>query len=80
MCSERQGLVVRVADPDDQRARLIELTPEGKALPDRYLRTILGWFGDAMADWSAEDRKTFGSLLDRFVDDLTSRLTHLEEE
>ncbi|MEV7551663.1 MarR family transcriptional regulator [Amycolatopsis sp. NPDC089917] len=77
---ERQGLVVRVADPDDQRARLIELTPEGRAIPDRYLRTILGWFGDAMTDWSVEDRKTFGSLLDRFVDDLTARLAHLDED
>ncbi len=43
---ERRGLVVRVADPEDQRARLIELTPDGKAVPDRYPRTLLGWFVD----------------------------------
>ncbi|AUI62622.1 MarR family winged helix-turn-helix transcriptional regulator [Amycolatopsis sp. BJA-103] len=77
---ERRGLVVRVADPEDQRARLIELTPDGKVIPDRYLRTLLGWFGDALTHWSEEDRKTFGSLLGRFVDDLTARLEVVDDE
>ncbi|WP_410662857.1 MarR family winged helix-turn-helix transcriptional regulator [Amycolatopsis sp. lyj-84] len=77
---ERRGLVVRVADPEDQRARLIELTPDGKVIPDRYLRTLLGWFGDALTDWPEEDRKIFGSLLGRFVDDLTARLEVVDDE
>ncbi|WP_409489587.1 MarR family winged helix-turn-helix transcriptional regulator [Amycolatopsis sp. cmx-11-12] len=77
---ERRGLVVRIADPDDQRARLIELTPDGKTIPDRYLRTLLGWFGDAMTDWSEEDRKIFGALLGRFVDDLTTRLAVVDDD
>jgi DNA-binding MarR family transcriptional regulator len=74
---ERRGLVRRVADPDDQRARLIELTPDGGAAAGRYLQTVLGWFADAMADWAEDDRRAFGSLLTRFVDDLTARLADL---
>ena len=34
---ERRGLVRRVTDPDDQRARLIELTAEGAAATGRYM-------------------------------------------
>jgi DNA-binding MarR family transcriptional regulator len=75
---ERRALVRRVADPLDQRARLVELTPEGGAAAGRYLQTVLDRFTDAVADWSDEDRRTFGRLLARFVDDLTARLTDLE--
>jgi DNA-binding MarR family transcriptional regulator len=75
---ERRGLVRRVSDPLDQRARLVELTPEGGAAAGRYLQTVLDRFTDAVADWSDEDRRTFGRLLARFVDDLTARLADLE--
>lgn len=75
---ERRGLVVRVTDPDDQRARLIELTADGAAAAGRYLDTVLGWFTGAVADWSDEDRQTFGRLLGRFVDDLTARIVDLD--
>jgi DNA-binding MarR family transcriptional regulator len=71
---QRRGLVHRITDPDDQRARLIELAPEGSAAAGRYLETVLGRLTDAVADWSDEDRRTFGRLLTRFVDDLTTRL------
>lgn len=77
---ERRGLTRRVADPDDQRARLIEPTPEGTEIAGRYLRTVLGWFNAAFDEWPAQDRQTFGRLLGRFVDDLTARLTTLEDE
>jgi DNA-binding MarR family transcriptional regulator len=76
---ERRGLVTRVADPDDQRARLVELTAEGGAAAGRYLGTVLGWFSDAVADWSGADRATFGRLLTRFVDDLTARVADLDD-
>lgn len=77
---ERRGLVHRVTDPDDQRARLIELTPDGASAAGRYLETVLGWFTEAVADWPEQDRQTFGLLLGRFVDDLTSRLAALDEK
>ncbi|GGU70449.1 MarR family winged helix-turn-helix transcriptional regulator [Lentzea flava] len=71
---ERADLVRRVTDPNDQRARLIELTDQGAAAAGRYLEAILGWFTGAVADWSDEDQRTFGRLLIRFVDDLQARL------
>jgi DNA-binding MarR family transcriptional regulator len=77
---ERRGLAHRVTDPDDQRARLIELTPEGAAAAERYLRTVLGWFTDVLADWPARDRQDFGRLLGRFADDLTARLAAIDDE
>jgi DNA-binding MarR family transcriptional regulator len=77
---ERRRLARRVTDPHDQRARLIELTPEGAAAADRYLGTVLGWFAEAMAGWSTEERRTFGRLLARFADDVADRLAALDDE
>jgi DNA-binding MarR family transcriptional regulator len=77
---ERRGLARRVTDPNDQRARLIELTPEGADAADRYLRTLLGWFTEALADWPAQDRREFGRLLGQFVDDLTTRLALIDQD
>ncbi|MFI0820738.1 MarR family winged helix-turn-helix transcriptional regulator [Streptomyces sp. NPDC021098] len=75
---EQRGLVHRIADPDDQRARLIDLTPEGAATVERYMRTVLGWFTSALADWPAEDRQNLGRLLGRMVDDLSAFLKALD--
>jgi DNA-binding MarR family transcriptional regulator len=72
---ERAGLVRRVVDPDDQRARLVELTDAGSAAAGRYLEAVLGWFTGAVADWSEEDQRTLGRLLSRFVDDLQAHLS-----
>ena len=74
---ERTGLVQRVTDPTDQRARLIELTGSGAAAAGRYLEAVLGWFTGAIADWPEEDQQTFGRLLGRFVDDLRARVDDL---
>ncbi|WP_329792909.1 MarR family transcriptional regulator [Lentzea sp. DG1S-22] len=74
---ERAGLVQRVTDPTDQRARLIELTGSGSAAAGRYLEAVLGWFTGAIADWPEEDQQTFGRLLGRFVDDLQARVADL---
>ncbi|MFJ9209941.1 MarR family winged helix-turn-helix transcriptional regulator [Streptomyces sp. NPDC102264] len=77
---ERRGLVLRVTDPDDQRARLIEATPDGAAAAGRYMRTLVGWFTDALADWPRQDRQDFGRLLARFADDLTTHLAALDDQ
>ncbi|WP_228447233.1 MarR family winged helix-turn-helix transcriptional regulator [Streptomyces paludis] len=47
---ERRGLVVRVTDPDDQRARLIEATPDSAKATERYIGAIIDWLADALAD------------------------------
>ncbi|WP_305789946.1 MarR family winged helix-turn-helix transcriptional regulator [Symbioplanes lichenis] len=76
---ERRGLARRIPDPDDQRARRVELTPAGAEAVGRYLQTVLGALGDALSGWSAEDRRTLGRLLGRFADDLTERLDRFDE-
>jgi len=55
---ERRGLVRRLADEHDRRARPIALTPEGAATAERYLSAVLGRLDEALRDWSAEDRST----------------------
>ncbi len=77
---ERRRLVRGLADPDDRRARLVELTPDGAEIADRYVGTLLGWFGDALAGWAPEDRRTFYDLLLRFTDDLAAFLSAIGEE
>lgn len=74
---ERRGLVHRVADPVDQRARLVEMTSGAADAVGRYLREVLGWFSGAMAGWSEQDRADLTRLLGRMVDDLTAQV---EEE
>jgi DNA-binding MarR family transcriptional regulator len=77
---ERRRLVTGLPDPDDRRARLVELTPEGAEIADRYFTTLLGWFGDALSGWSPEDRRTFYDLLLRFTDDFAGYLSTIAEE
>ncbi|WP_086815480.1 MarR family winged helix-turn-helix transcriptional regulator, partial [Streptomyces cacaoi] len=75
----QRGLVHRVTDPGDQRARLVELTDEGRQAAERYLGTVLGWFVDALAHWSEEDRRDLGRLLGRFADDVVAHLRRFED-
>ena len=77
---ERRRLVRGLADPDDRRARLVELTPDGAELADRYVTTLLGWFGEALSGWSPKDRQAFYDLLLRFTDDLAAFLSATAEE
>lgn len=77
---ERRRLVHALADPDDRRARLVELTPAGAELADRYVTTLLGWIGEALSGWSPTDRQTFYTLLLRFTDDLAAFLSVAAEE
>jgi len=76
---EHRGLVERVVDRDDQRARLIAQTAAGQAVTDRYLSAISGWFTDALSGWTAKDRSELTRLLGRMVDDLTGHLATLDE-
>jgi DNA-binding MarR family transcriptional regulator len=74
---ERRGLVERVVDPDDGRARLIAPTAAGREIAERYTGVVLGWFSDALADWPAGDRAELTRLLGKMIDDLTAHLTEL---
>ena len=69
---ERRGLVHRLADELDRRARRIALTPAGAGAAERYVSAVLGRLDEALRCWSAEDRSTFYRLLARFADDLAA--------
>jgi len=78
---EWRRLVHRVTDPHDRRASLIELTEPGASAVTTYVRTLFGWFAEAVTDWDERDRRHFGRRLPtRFVDDLTARLTAADAE
>jgi DNA-binding MarR family transcriptional regulator len=72
---EHRGLVERVVDAGDQRARLIALTAAGRAVTDRYLGAVSGWFTGALAGWTTGERSELTRLLGRMVDDLTEHLS-----
>lgn len=62
---ESLGLIRRVPDPQDGRARLIRTTDEGRARV-RQLREARGrWLGAALEEWSAEDVDHLVELLAR---------------
>lgn len=46
---EREGLVERVPDPDDGRARLIQLSPRGRQAAQRAMEVVIGVEGE----WTA---------------------------
>ena len=77
---EKRGIVERVPDPDDQRARLIALTPSGQRLVDRYTTVINGWFAAALAEWPDHDRTEFVRLLGRMVEDLTAQFDAVADD
>lgn len=71
---EKRAMVKRVPDPDDQRARLIALTPSAQRLVERYTTVVNGWFAAAIADWPADDRSELVRLIGRLTEDLTTQL------
>ncbi|MGV9428608.1 MarR family winged helix-turn-helix transcriptional regulator [Streptomyces sp. NPDC003656] len=77
---ERRGLVRRIADPHDRRASLIEPTTDGADAANRYAASLVGWFSQAVADWSEQDRNDLARLLGRLVDDVTARMNRIEQD
>ncbi|WP_188308788.1 MarR family winged helix-turn-helix transcriptional regulator [Streptomyces sp. CBMA123] len=70
---EERAIIKRVPDPEDQRARLIALTPSGQRIIDRYTAIVNGWFTAALAQWSDQDRTELIRLLTRLTRDLTTQ-------
>jgi DNA-binding MarR family transcriptional regulator len=67
---EKEGLVLRVADPDDRRRVLIEMTPEGHALWERTIRPQ-GEFEDQLVDvLDDQEKETLSALLRRLLIEL----------
>ncbi len=63
---ERDGLVVRHADPDDGRASRIRLTTAGRRTLERVLKARRAWLEQLLDGWEGDDLARFGALLGRF--------------
>jgi DNA-binding MarR family transcriptional regulator len=70
---EKRAIIKRVPDPEDQRARLIALTPSGQRIVERYTTIVNGWFAAALAQWPDQDRTELIRLLTRLTGDLTTQ-------
>lgn len=65
---ERDGLVERVADPDDKRSRLILLTPACRARMHKS-RAVMQALGDeALAEFNAAERAELARLIHKLAE------------
>jgi DNA-binding MarR family transcriptional regulator len=64
------GVAKKVTDPDDGRAQVITITPEGESLLETIKAERSRWFQSLLADWTSEEVAEFTAYLDRFGDAL----------
>jgi DNA-binding MarR family transcriptional regulator len=62
---EQAGWMTRDRDPEDRRAWRVRLTPDGERVLIANKRARQEALRDALADWSEDERQTFGRLLGR---------------
>lgn len=67
---EQLGMVQRVADPDDARARLVRLAPDGRQRLGRLQTQRLAVLARVLDSWRFEDLTALGALLERLNTDL----------
>jgi DNA-binding MarR family transcriptional regulator len=65
---ERLGMVARAPDPEDARASVIELTPQGAQRLAAVRTARQARLHALLAPWSEEDLAAFARLLGRFND------------
>ncbi len=66
---QQAGYVDSVADPDDRRAHLIQLTPSGREAADRIREVAHRSMQAALAQWEPHDLHLLATLFHRMVDD-----------
>ena len=70
---EALGLIVRVPDPLDGRARLIRTTDVGRSRVRQLRRARGEWFGSALNQWDAAEVDELVDLLGRLNEALEAR-------
>ena len=70
-----RGLVRRVADPDDGRRSLLELTPEGLKLARETLDLVLDAFDTDIGALDEAEREGVAAAVQRLVVELSERLS-----
>lgn len=60
---EDASLVLRAPDPNDNRAVVVALTKEGRAVGNRIVADIDRYFEELFQDWSDHDRSELGRLI-----------------
>jgi DNA-binding MarR family transcriptional regulator len=65
----KAGLVERQADPADGRACLLAATPQGKECFEQQRTARTRGLAEILRDWTSEDLRTVGALLERFNSD-----------
>jgi DNA-binding MarR family transcriptional regulator len=68
---ERDGLVERVADPEDKRARMVKLTREGFAFWADLRERIFQFYDQAVSSFKFDDRVALAHYLNELQRDLT---------
>lgn len=68
---EQLGLLERVPDPADARARLLRLTPVGRESVERSRQGRRQRLADQLGDWSDVDVRRLGALLARLNDSIS---------
>jgi len=67
---EQRGVVSRQGDPDDRRAVLLTATDQGRQRLQEIDEAGAHLFGAALDGWSAADRHTLATLMQRLAGDL----------
>ena len=70
----RSGYVEKVADPDDRRASLVQLTESGRAALAAHLDAIGVTLQGLLAGWSVGDLRALSALLGRLNSDVHARI------
>jgi len=71
---EKAGLVTHAPDPDDRRAHLLQVTPEGRLVLARMRQVHRELFDEALAGWSAAEIRQLADVLARFTSALAGSL------
>ena len=71
---EKAGLATRTIDSADRRASILDLTGEGREVLDRTREYRRSRLNEILEDWSVEDRRELGRLLEKFNTSMESVL------